>query len=139
MSGWQVLRLDDARRIVAAGERKAQEIEVPMAICVSDAGGEPLLIARMDGASVAAGRTVAAKARTAIHFGRPTAETLEKSRLNPEVYGSFMTAGKGDWVLSMGGIPLTTDGAIVGAVAASGGTGEQDVLVAEAAYAAWSG
>ncbi len=133
------LALSDARRMLAAGEDRAASLGVAMALCVSDAAGEPILLARMDGASIAAVRTVAAKARTAVHFGRPTAETVERSRVNPTVYASFITVGNGDWVLSMGGIPLLADGDIVGAVAASGGSGEDDIAVAEAAAAIWSG
>ncbi len=125
--------------MLAAGEDRAASLGVAMALCVSDAAGEPILLARMDGASIAAVRTVAAKARTAVHFGRPTAETVERSRVNPTVYASFITVGNGDWVLSMGGIPLLADGDIVGAVAASGGSGEDDIAVAEAAAAIWSG
>jgi uncharacterized protein GlcG (DUF336 family) len=37
-----------------------------------------------------------------------------------------------------GGVPLKTNGQIVGAVGVSGGSGEQDQAVAEAAVAAWS-
>jgi uncharacterized protein GlcG (DUF336 family) len=37
-----------------------------------------------------------------------------------------------------GGIPIKTNGQIVGAVGVSGGSGEQDQAVAEAVVAAWS-
>ncbi len=133
------LELRDARRILAAGEEKAVALGVAMALCVSDAAGEPVVLARMDGASIAAVRSVAAKARTAVHFGRPTSETVDRSRVDPTVYASFMTVGQGDWVLSMGGVPLLADGVVVGAVAASGGSGDEDVAVAEAAASAWTG
>lgn len=139
MSSHPNVSLELARALIEAAETKAAGIGVPMALCVSDAAGEPIVLVRMDGASLAAVQTVAAKARTAVAFGRPTAETVERSRQNPTVYGSFMTVGAGAWVLSMGGLPLMSGGSVVGAVAASGGSGEEDISVAEAGLTAWSG
>jgi uncharacterized protein GlcG (DUF336 family) len=44
------LDLADARRIIAAGERKASELGVPYNIAVADAGGGLVAHVRMDGA-----------------------------------------------------------------------------------------
>lgn len=127
------MTLDLAIRILEAARAAAEARGLVMAFAVVDAAGVPVAIHRMDGASVVAANTVAAKARTAVHFGRPTAAVLESAKRNPEVYGSFLSATDERLVLSMGGIPVEGPNGIVGAVAASGGTGAQDVEVASAA------
>ena len=128
------MNLVRAERMLDRAQRAAEAKGVAMALAVVDAGGHPIAMRRMDGASKIAGDTVVPKARTAIHFGRATAEVVEAARKNPVVYASFLEASESRLVLSMGGIPIIdTDGAIVGAIAASGGTGAEDVAVSEAA------
>ena len=43
-----MLTLDDARKVIAAAEKKAKEIEQPMNIAVADAGGNLVAHVRMD-------------------------------------------------------------------------------------------
>ena len=45
-----MITLELARRIIAAAEKKAQDIKQPMNIAVVDAGGNLVAFARMDGA-----------------------------------------------------------------------------------------
>ena len=45
-----MIHLEDARRIIAAAEKKAKEIGQPMNIAVADAGGNLVAHVRMDGA-----------------------------------------------------------------------------------------
>jgi uncharacterized protein GlcG (DUF336 family) len=127
------MNLDRAIRLLDAAQAAAEELGVAMALAVVDAGGHPVAMRRMDGASTIAGDTVVPKARTAIHFGRPTADVVESARRNPEVYGSFLEVSESRLVLSMGGIPIRDpDDTIVGAIGASGGTGEEDIRVSTA-------
>src|ERR1700679_2236502 len=44
------ITLEDARRVIAAAEKKAAEIGQPMNIAVADEGGNLVAFARMDGA-----------------------------------------------------------------------------------------
>ena len=128
------MNLDRAEKLLDKAQAAAEALGIAMAIAVVDAGGHPVAFRRMDGASIVAGDTVVPKARTAIHFGRPTAEVVEAARRSPVVYASFLEASESRLVLSMGGIPLLgADGVIVGAIAASGGTGLEDVHVSTAA------
>ncbi len=128
------MKLDRAEELLDKAQAAAEVLGVAMALAVVDAGGHPVATRRMDGASIIAGDTVVPKARTAIHFGRPTAEVVEAARRSPVVYASFLEASESRLVLSMGGIPLTDgDGVIVGAIASSGGTGLEDVQVSTAA------
>ena len=45
-----MVRLEDARRVIAAAEKKAQQIGQPMNIAVADEGGNLVSHVRMDGA-----------------------------------------------------------------------------------------
>lgn len=128
------MNLQRAQELLDRAQTAAEALGVAMALAVVDAGGHPVAMRRMDGASTIAGDTVVPKARTAVHFGRDTAEVVEAAKRNPVVYASFLEASESRLVLSMGGIPLRdADGVIRGAIAASGGTGEEDILVSAAA------
>lgn len=131
------MRLDTARAITDAAIAAATDADAPMAIAVVDVAGDVVLAVRMDGATPIATETVVAKARTALAFDRPTTDVVEAAERRPTVYDSFLTASSRPLVYSMGGIPLRDGGRTVGAVGASGGTGEQDVVVASAAVAAF--
>lgn len=129
--------LDLAQRMVAAALARADQSGLAMAVAVCDGGGHIVAFARMDGASLIAGETAPAKARTAVFLRRPTEATVDRARRNPEVYGSFMTATSERLVLSMGGEPLWHGDDVLGAVAAAGGTGREDIVVARAGLAVW--
>ncbi len=127
-----------AEGLVAAALAEAERLGVPMAVAVCDSGGHLVAFSRMDGTALLAVQTAPAKARTAVYLRRSTAATLEKARRNPEVYGSFVTAVPEFVVLSMGGEPLWDGPDLLGAVAAAGGSGDQDVLAAAAALRVWT-
>jgi uncharacterized protein GlcG (DUF336 family) len=128
------MNLELAEGLLDAAQAAAESRGVSMALAVVDAGGHPVAMRRMDGATVIAAATVIPKARTAVHFGRPTADVVEAARRDPVVYGSFLEAS-GSWlVYSMGGVPVFDEaGRIIGAIGASGGTGAEDIEVSEAA------
>ena len=50
MTQIESISLDDARRVIAAGETKAREVGQPMNIAVVDAGGNLVAHVRMDNA-----------------------------------------------------------------------------------------
>lgn len=132
------LDLATARSVLDAAVGEAARLGIPMAVAVCDQGGHLLSFARMDECMLLAADTVQAKARTAVYLRRPTAETVERSRSHPTVYTSFVQVSQAPIVMSMGGLPLwNTEGGLVGGVAAAGGTGEEDVLVARAGEQAW--
>jgi glc operon protein GlcG len=132
------LTLQTAQEMIAAGVEEAERLDTRMSIAVCDGGGHMVAMIRMDSCMLLAAESVQAKARTAVYFGRPTAETVERSRNHPTVYDSFVAVSSAPILMSMGGIPFRDeDGAIVGAVAAAGGTGAEDVIVAKAAASHW--
>ena len=128
--------LEDARRVTAAGEEKASELEQPQNIAVVDAGGNLVSHIRMDGAWIGSVDIAINKAFTARAFDLPTADLAADSQPGGQFYGIEQT-NEGRVVIFAGGIPLKRDGEVVGAVGVSGGDGDQDTAVAEAAAAAF--
>jgi len=121
-----------ARRAVEAAREKAAELGIAVTISVLDEGGLPKAFLRMDGAPLAGIEIAPVKARTAVLFRAPTSmwrERVETNQLLP-----VALVGLHDRVsLLKGGVPLVVDGAVVGAVGVSGGSEDQDDLVAGAA------
>jgi uncharacterized protein GlcG (DUF336 family) len=128
------LDLADARRIIAAGERKATEIGIPYNIAVADAGGGLVAHVRMDGAWLGSVDIAINKAWTARAFDSATDDLARMTQSGQQGFG-LNTTNNSKVVIFGGGIPIKVDGVVVGAVGASGGSVEQDVAVARAAVA----
>lgn len=128
--------LDEAREIIAAGENKAREVGQPANIAVVDAGGNLVAHARMDGAWIGSIDISINKAFTARAFDISTGELAGNAQPGAQFFGIHVS-NKGRVMVFAGGIPLQHEGQVVGAVGVSGGTGEQDQAIAEAAVAAF--
>jgi uncharacterized protein GlcG (DUF336 family) len=126
------LTLSDARRIIAAGERKAQELGVPYNLAVVDAGGLLIAHARMDGAWLGSIDISIKKAWTARAFDMPTQELGKMAQSGKPLFGINST-NHDKVVIFAGGMPVKENDAVLGAVGASGGTVDQDQKVVEAA------
>jgi len=132
------LSLDDARRIIAAGELKASEIGTPYNIAVADAGGGLVAHVRMDGAWLGSVDIAINKAWTARAFDTSTDDLARLTQPGQQGFG-LNTTNDSRVVIFGGGIPIKVDGVVVGAVGASGGSVEQDVAVARAAVSGFTG
>ncbi|MDP9454731.1 MAG: cobalamin adenosyltransferase [Actinobacteria bacterium] len=130
------ITLEEARRVIDAAARKAEEIGQPMDIAVVDAGGNLKAHVRMDGAHIGSITIAINKAYTAIAFQGETGGLQELTRPDGPIYG-LSDAHGGRLVVFPGGIPLVRDGSIMGAIGVSTGTIEQDQEVAEAGVAAY--
>jgi uncharacterized protein GlcG (DUF336 family) len=126
-----MLLLADARRIIAAAEKKAQEIGQPMNIAVVDKGGNLVAHVRMDNAWIGSIDISINKAWTARAFDISTKELAENSQSGDQFFGIHVSNG-GRVMVFAGGLPLKKGGEVVGAVGVSGGLGKQDQAVAEA-------
>ena len=131
----QTVSLDEARRVISAGEEHARSIGQPMNIAVVDAGGNLVSHVRMDGAWIGSIDISINKAFTARAFDIATADLATNAQPGAQFYG-IQNSNHGRIMIFAGGIPLQRDGQVVGAVGVSGGTGEQDQAVAQAAAAA---
>ncbi len=130
-----MVTLEIARKVIAAGEQKAAEIGQPMNIAVVDAGGNLVSHVRMDGAWIGSVDISIKKAWTARAFDLATKDLAENSQSGDQFFG-IHASNDGRVMIFAGGVPLKRDGEVVGAVGVSGGSGEQDQTVAEAAAGA---
>ncbi|WP_314326154.1 heme-binding protein [Paenarthrobacter ilicis] len=130
--------LSEARTIIAAAEERAHEIGQPMNIAVVDAGGNLVSHARMDGAWIGSIDISIKKAFTSRAFDIATKDLGDNSQPGNQFYG-IHASNDGKIMIFAGGIPLTRDGHVVGAIGVSGGSGEQDQTVAEAGVQALTG
>ena len=126
------LSLEDARQAIAAGERKALELKVPYNIAVVDAGGGLVAHVRMDGAWLGSVDIAIDKAWTARAFDMPTDALARLAQSGQQGFG-INTTNDCRVVIFGGGIPVKANGMVIGGVGASGGSVEQDTLVARAA------
>ena len=138
MPGGSSVTLEEARKIIAAATKKAQEIGQPMNIAVACAGGHLLAFERMPGAWLGSVDIAIKKAWTARAFDIATADLAKYSQSGDEFFG-IHASNDGKVMIFAGGVPLKRGGAVVGAIGVSGGMGKQDQAVAEAGAAALGG
>jgi uncharacterized protein GlcG (DUF336 family) len=131
-----MVHLEDARRVIAAAEKKAAAIGQPMNIAVVDAGGNLVAHVRMDNAWIGSIDISINKAFTARAFDISTKELASLSQSGGEFFGIHVS-NHGRVMVFAGGVPLKRDGKVVGAIGVSGGMGAQDHAVAEAGAAAF--
>lgn len=123
------INLEQARKALAAAQADARRQNLPMAIAVVDTAGQLVAFERMDNTQTASLAVAQDKAISAAMYRRPT-----------KVFQDVLAAaGPGLRVLTLrnanaveGGVPLVVDGKIVGAIGVSGGSSEQDGVVAKA-------
>ena len=131
-----VLSHDEALALCAGARAAADELGVPMAIAVMDPGGHLLALVRMDGAPWITATVAQGKAWTSAAYGTPSAAQKEKMATMPNFAGALTTMTLGAYTPQTGAVPVYRGGVLLGAVGASGGTGEQDEAVATAAVTA---
>jgi uncharacterized protein GlcG (DUF336 family) len=125
------MTLNDARRVIAAAEKKAEEIGQPSNIAVVDEGGNLVAHVRMDNAWIGSIDISINKAWTSRAFDIATKQLAEFSQSGDQFFGIHVS-NHGRVMIFAGGIPLKKGGVVVGAIGVSGGTGKQDQTVAEA-------
>jgi uncharacterized protein GlcG (DUF336 family) len=132
-----MLTMDKALLIIEVAIEKAKTIGQPMNIAIVDAGANLMAFMRMDGAWLGSIDIAINKAFTAKAFDISTLELGRNSQPKDQFFGIHVS-NHARVMIFAGGIPIKTNGQIVGAVGVSGGSGEQDQAVAEAVAAAWS-
>ena len=127
MNSKAVLSQAEVSRILDAARTDAQANQWPVTIAVVDDGGHPLALERLDGAAPISAYIATEKARTSA-LGRRESKGYE------EMVNGGRTAFLSAPLLTSleGGVPITVDGQVVGAVGVSGVKAEQDAQVAKA-------
>jgi glc operon protein GlcG len=129
----KALTLDGAKKIAAAAEAKAKAEGARVVIAVVDDGGSLLLLERLDDTQVASVNVGIDKARTAAIYRRPS-KVFEDQVKNGRVSALALHGA----VALQGGVPITVNGKVIGAIGVSGETPQQDedIAMAGAAVAA---
>lgn len=125
------LDLDDARKLIAGATAHAVEIGVPMCIAVADESGQLIAFERMEGGKVTSTTIAIDKAFTAAAAKKATHEYGISSQPGSPAYGINSAIG-GRLMVVAGGLPVYSDGEVVGAIGVSSGTPAQDQAVAQA-------
>ncbi|GMV27540.1 MAG: hypothetical protein AMXMBFR58_35710 [Phycisphaerae bacterium] len=129
------LTLDGAHKVLDAAIAAARERSAGGAIAIVDAGGNAILLERLDGTFPAAASVSLGKARTAAVFRKPT-KAFEDA-ING---GRVALAAVREMTPLQGGVPIMHDGQVIGAVGVSGAHSQnEDEQIAIAGAAALDG
>jgi len=128
-----MIALEKAQALIAAGISEAERQELKLAFAVVDAAGHLVASARMDGAPWIAPDVALGKAWTAAAYGLPSAAQGEKMKELHAFSASISAATGGRYTPQIGGLPVLDGDTVIGAIGASGGTGQQDEDVVRAA------
>jgi uncharacterized protein GlcG (DUF336 family) len=123
----QGLTLELARLMLEAGEKEAIKQGVPMAMAISDSGGNLLAFHRMDNTALLCSQVSMDKAYTAVYSKQSTAKLGNLYRSGELVPLFFHER----WITFPGGFPIIKNGTILGGLGVSGGKIE-DCYVARA-------
>ena len=122
------VNLEQARKAMAGAMAEARKMGIPMAVAVVDNAGMLVAFERMDNTQTGSVLVAQDKGSSAAMFRRPT------KAFQDVVAGG----GAGLRILTLrganaveGGLPLVVDGKIIGGIGVSGGSSEQDGVVAK--------
>ncbi|WP_028208428.1 GlcG/HbpS family heme-binding protein [Paraburkholderia nodosa] len=126
-----VLTDEDVTRVADAAVAHARSNEWNVTIAIVDDGGHLLYLRRLDGAAPVSAEIAVAKARTA-SLGR------RESKMYEDVIKQGRTAFLSAPLTGMleGGVPVSVNGDVIGAVGVSGVKSDQDAAIARAGIAA---
>jgi len=122
---------EQAKAVAAAAFAEAKKNSWRMAFSVVGPAGELIYFEKMDGTQMASAEMSHGKARTAVMFRRPSKAFADQYAAGNTSFMTFPVQP----VASEGGVLIVGDGKIIGAIGASGGTGQQDGLAASAGAA----
>ena len=122
--------LTQAKKVMAAAEAQAMRNGWSMVIVIMDSADHIVMQEKLDNTQYSALAGAEDKARSALHFKRPTKD-LEEVLARGGI-GLRYLKFRGAMPLE-GGVPILVDGMIVGSIGVGGGTSVQDGQVARMA------
>jgi glc operon protein GlcG len=128
-----VLTLHQARALIDAGEEEARSRDLRLSFAVVDAGGHLVAVGRMDGADWITPEVALGKAWTAAAFRAPSDAQGQKAKDLVAFAGSISAATRGRYTPQIGGLPIADGDTPLGAIGASGASGQEDEDVCRAA------
>jgi uncharacterized protein GlcG (DUF336 family) len=132
------LTLVQASQIITAALAKSKEMGCqPMGIAVLDAAGNLKAFVSEDGASMFRFDVARAKAWGAVAMGVSSRALAQRAKDNPNFFVSLAATSQGKFLPQPGAVVIRdAQGALLGAVGASGGTGDEDEAICAAGVAA---
>jgi uncharacterized protein GlcG (DUF336 family) len=124
------ITLELAKKIAAAAEAEARKSNLNSVIVIVEPNGQPVYAQKMDGTQYASFNVAMDKATSAALYRRPTT-AFEAGLKAGNLY--LMTLRGMNAV--PGGLPIVVDGKLIGGIGVSGGSGPEDVQVAQAGVA----
>ena len=128
-----MLTHDQALSLLDAARQQSTELGVPMSFAAMDPAGHLVALVRMDGAPWISADVAQGKAWTAAAYGAPSAAQKAKMEPMPNFASAVTAMTQGRFTPQTGAVPVYRDGQLLGAVGASGGTGDQDEQVCRTA------
>jgi glc operon protein GlcG len=119
---------EQAKAVAAAAFTEAKKNNWRMAFTIVGPAGELVYFEKMDGTQMASAEISQGKARTSAMYRRPTKIFADQYAAGNTAFTTFPVPP----IASEGGVPITVNGKIIGAIGASGGTGQQDGVAAAA-------
>ena len=125
------LTLDQANGIIAAALARSTEAGYkPMAVAVLDDAGHVKAVQRQDGASMLRVDIATGKAWAAIGMGAASRVLTQRAKDLPAFFNAIAASAQGKFIPQTGAVLIKQpDGRVIGAVGASGGTGDEDELI----------
>ena len=134
----QTLTLEQANLIISEALKKSKASGFqPMGVAVLDASGNLKAFASEDGASMFRFDIARAKAWGAVGMGVSSRTLAERAKDNPNFFTTLAATAQGKFLPQPGAVVIkNAQGQVLGAVGASGGTGDQDEEICRAGVAA---
>jgi len=123
----KVLTLEAAKQIAANAFAEAKKNNWRMVIAIVDDGAHLIYLERMDSTQIASVVVAQEKAATAVRFKRPSKALEEAVVAGRQVVMTLPGATPIE-----GGLPILVEGELIGGIGVSGGTSQQDGVVAAA-------
>jgi glc operon protein GlcG len=115
-----------ARQMIDKAIAEALRQGLSVSVAVVDEGGYPYCIERMDKAGLLTWKVSMAKARTAALLRAPSRILADRVKTEPALLRLT------DYLPMAGGLPIKSDSHCIGAIGVSGGTPEEDEMIAAA-------
>jgi glc operon protein GlcG len=124
------ITLEQAKKVAAAAEAEAKKHNLNSVIVIVEPNGQPVYVEKMDGTQYASFNVAMDKATSSALYRRPTAAFQAGLKAgNP-----YLMTLRGMNAVP-GGLPIVVGGKLIGGLGVSGGSGPEDVQVAQAGIA----
>ena len=128
---------DKAIQMVRSAHTQAAQLDIAVTAVVVDESGRMIALGRMDKARPITVEIALNKAYTAASFQQPTKELAAVAVQS--WFQSLVVSSNGRIMPGAGALPVVEGGNVVGAIAVSGGTEDQDQKCAEVALSTYTG